>query len=221
MHRVAVVSAIGDHVEISRSGPFIFSYEEATDRWDIGLDRIATEAAVQRLKSRNPSIVVLTPSVDSQRLSESIVKIASLQPYADPERIRTDLARVAQETQADTIFLISRGKPNVEPSFLQGVGLGFEKTLRERAPFLPYAGLALFVIDAKTLQTITKQNPRAYEGPYYNLDPLIVSRPLGGPAPFMAGFSLPLSEEQRTFITPVLQNLIRTGVPDMLQRMGL
>lgn len=53
------------------------------------------------------------------------------------------------------------------------------------------------------------------------MKPLITFEPVGGPAPFVPGFTFPLTEEQQEFLRPRLQDLVREATMSLLRRSGL
>ena len=82
---------------------------------------------------------------------------------------------------------------------------------------IPYVGISVFIMDARSMEVLAK-GQRVAEGAVYNVNPLISSRPLGGPAPFLAGFEFPINEEQRQFLDAPMKDLVRATVRRLLDQ---
>jgi hypothetical protein len=219
IRNVAVVSAIGDEIQLTRIGLIALGNEYQTDRIDLGLDRIAVSTVERTLRASNAAASIVPVNYDAQSLADRLYKRESPQPFADPARIGPMLREIARDKPLDAILLVTRWHENRGPVYFQGVGLFTEKTIRERAPVTPYASLQLYVLDAKTFDVMGQARGQR-EGRLYNLSPLISSKPLGGPAPFLAGFNFPMNAEQRNFLRPPLEELVSTTVQDLMQRAG-
>ncbi len=94
-----------------------------------------------------------------------------------------------------------------------------ERTLLSRAPITPFAALALFVLDTPTMQVLSKQ-AIIFRGGLYNVTPLIQFTPPAGPAPFLPGFTFPMTDEQKEFLRPRLQELVLVATRELMQRSG-
>lgn len=217
---MAIVSAIGDDFALTRIGLIVFSNERLSEKISLGLDQVAQRTAEQVVRERRPNATLVPVHYDANTLSSRINRAESLQPYADPKRIEPELRDIVRGKPVDTLILLARDRESSGPMALEGVGIYTERTLRERAAITPYAGLSLFVLDARSMETLATAR-RVVEGAVYNLNPIISSKPLGGPAPFMAGFRFPLSDEQRQFLERPMQDLVAATVRRLLEQTGL
>lgn len=217
IQNVAVVSAIGDDFGLTRIGLIVFSNERRTEKIEFGFDQVAQQTVEQVLRERRADVKVIPVQYDSNALSAKINKIESFQPYADPKRIEPELRSLIQGKPIDTIILVGRGRESPGARSVEGIGIYTERTLRERAIITPYAGISVFILDARSMEILAK-GERVAEGAVYNVNPLISSKPLGGPAPFLAGFAFPINEEQRQFLDAPMKDLVRATVRRLLDQ---
>lgn len=216
IRNVAVVSAIGDDVTLFR----ILVGPERPERVDWTFDKIATDAIAQSVRSARPDVSLVPVDYDSNALAAGINKYQSFESFVEPARIEPALRKITQGKSIDTIILIARNSSQ-SGALLQfeGVGLATEKTFLPAAPVIPFASLALFVIDGSTMKVLSRKTVLE-KGPTYNVKPLIEFAPVGGPAPFLPGFTFPMTEEQRAFLRPLLQDLLRKGTQGLMRDSG-
>ncbi len=69
------------------------------------------------------------------------------------------------------------------------------------------------------MQVLAKQTI-LLKGNVYNVNPLIQFTPVGGPAPFLPGFKFPMTDEQKEFLRPLLQELVLSGTRELMNRAG-
>lgn len=217
IQNVAIVSAIGDDYGLTRIGVIVFSNERRTEKIPFGLDAVAQRTVEQLLRERRPDVKIVPVQYDSNALAAKINKTESFQPYADPKRIEPDLRTMIQGTAIDTIILVARSRESPGAMSVEGIGIYTERTLRERAIITPYAGISVFILDARSMEILAKAE-RVAEGAVYNVNPLISSKPLGGPAPFLAGFAFPLNEEQRQFLEAPVKELVAANVRRLVEQ---
>lgn len=216
IRNVAIVSAVGDEVTLFR----ILVGQEQPERVGWTFDKIATDAIAQSLRSANAGVSIIPVDYDSNTLAAGINKYEAFEYFADPARIEPALRQITQGKSIDTIILIARNSSE-SGALLQfeGVGVVTERTVLPAAPVIPFAGLALFVIDGTTMKTLSRK-ATLEKGPTYNVKPLIEFAPVGGPAPFLPGFTFPMNEEQRTFLRPILQGLVLKGTQGLMRSSG-
>jgi hypothetical protein len=218
VRNLAVISAIGDDVRLIRilgSGG-----EQKYERLPWNFDRIAAHAAVESVRAHDRGISLIPVDYDSNALADGIHKHESFKSFADPARIEPILRQLLQGKPIDTVILIARSE-TTDGGFMyvEGVGVMTERTVLPRAPVTPFAALALFVIDAPTMQVLSKET-LTIGGDTYNVTPLIQFKKPAGPAPFLPGFTLPMTEEQKEFLRPRLQELVLVGTRELMRRSG-
>lgn len=215
IRNLAVVSAVGDDVTLFR----ILGFDDLKpERVDWGFDKIAADAIVASVRAQDPAVSIVSVDYDSNTLSAGIHKYES---YADPARIAPALRQITAGKSVDTIILIARNtSDNGALLHYKGVGIVTERTALPGAPITPFAGLALFVLDGQTLQVLSKQTILE-KGKIYNVKPLIGGlMSVGGPAPFLPGFAFPMTEEQKAFLRPLLQELVQAGTQGLMRNAG-
>jgi hypothetical protein len=217
IQNVAIISAIGDDFGLTRIGLIAFSNEWPSEKMAYGLDRVAQQTAEQVLRERRPDAKVISVQHDSNTLSSKINQREPFQSYADPKRIEPELRQLVQGTPADTIIVVARARESTGPRSYEGIGIYTERTLRERAMIIPYAGISVFIVDARSFEVLAK-GERIAEGAAYNINPLITSMRLGGPAPFLAGFAFPLNDEQRRFLDAPMKELVAATVRRLVEQ---
>jgi hypothetical protein len=217
IQNVAIVSAVGDDFGLTRIGLIVFSNERRSEKMEFGFDRLAQQTVEQVLRERRPDVKVVPVQYDSNALSAKINKIEPFQSYADPKRIEPELRALVQGTPVDTIILVARARESPGAMSVEGIGIYTERTLRERAIITPYAGISVFILDARSMEVLAK-GERVVEGAVYNINPLISSKPLGGPAPFLAGFTFPLNDEQRQFLDAPMKELVGASVRRLVEQ---
>lgn len=216
IRNVAVISAIGDDVTLFR----ILGSKEKPERVDWTFDRIATDAITQSVRSVNAGVSVVPVDYDSNVLAAGIHKYEAFEPFADSARIEPTLRKITQGKSIDTIILVARNSSeNGALLRFEGVGVVTERTVLPAAPIIPFAGLTLFVIDGTTMRVLSRQTA-LIKGPTYNVKPLIEFAPVGGPAPFLPGFTFPMNDEQKNFLRPILQGFVFTGIQRLMRDSG-
>lgn len=217
IRNVAVVSAIGDDVTLFRVLGFEGLKPEQVD-WSF--DKIATDAVVAAVQGQNPAVTIVPVDYDSNALAADIHRYASFESYADPARIAPALRQMTAGKSVDTIVVVARNSSdNGALMTWKGVGIMTELSAQKGAPITPFANLALFVLDGSTLQVLAQQT-KLTKGALYNLNPILEFGPIGGPAPFLPGFKFPMTEEQKTFLRPVLQDVLRIGTQGLMRDTG-
>lgn len=214
---IAVVSAIGDSIAIKKYG--VISLDEAfTEPVDWQLDQVASAAAASVIRAQRPALALASLDYQPAALARDLYRVAAFQPYADPARIDTALRGMIAGKDVDLIFLITRDRQSGGPMPYSDVGIAtMPSSWREMQPVSPVAVLRLFVLEAATLRVLSSAG-RTAEGKLYNYNPLVSSQPLGGPAPFKAGFRPPLTAEQRHFLRPLLEDLVAEAVSGLVNR---
>jgi len=215
---LAIISAVGDDVRLIRllgSGG-----EQKYERLPWNFDRIASHAAAESVRAHAPGISIVPVAYDSNALADRIHKHESFRSFAEPARIEPALRQLIQGKPIDTVILIARSETTDGGFFyVEGVGVMTERTILPRAPVTPFAALAVFVIDAQSLQVLLKKS-LTFRGDTYNVTPVIQLEKPGGPAPFEPGFKLPMTEEQKDFLRPKLQELVYVAIRELMQRSG-
>ena len=215
IRNVAVVSAIGDDVTLFR----ILGSKEKPERVDWTF-KIATDAITQSVRSVNAGVSVVPVDCDSNVLAAGIHKYEAFEYFADPVRIEPTLRQITLGKSIDTIILVARNSSeNGALLTYEGVGVVTERTVLPAAPILPFAGLTLFVIDGTTMKVLSRQTT-LIKGPTYNVKPLVEFAPVGGPAPFLPGFTFPMNDEQKNFLRPILQGFVFTGTQRLMRDSG-
>ena len=216
IRNLAVISAIGDDVSLSR----IFGDDEKPERLQWSFDKIASNAVIEKIRSSNPGIEIISLDYDSNDLADKINKSEPFRSFSDPARIDPELRQLTNGKPIDTLIVIARDDFS-QGALLsyEGVGILTERTLLPRAPVTPYAVLSMFVIEVPSMRVITKQGSHV-KGRVYNVTPLVQFSPIGGPAPFLPGFEFPMDNDQKEFLRPLLQELVLTSTRQLMQRSG-
>lgn len=220
IRNVAVVSAIGDRITLTRTGLLVFSNEHQSENLDWNLDQVARQAVEQTLRERDATITIVPVSYDAKALSVALREPDSTAEWADPKRIEANLRQMTRGQQVDTIIVIARGRRAFNSGSIrfEGPGISTMRTLRDTAPVKPFAALELFVIDAPTMKVLS-QTSTMTEGIMYNVNPVFGSP--GPQAPFRPGFNFPMDGDQKAFLRPVLEPVVAKAVRNMMQDVGL
>jgi len=221
IRNLAVVSAIGDDVSLSRIlGSQLFGEPEKPERLEWSFDKIASDAVIEKIRASNPEIEINPLDYNPNDLADKIHKPEPFRSFYDLSRIHPELRELTNGKAIDTLIVIVRNDFS-QGALLsyEGVGILTERTLLPRAPITPYAVLSMYVIEVPSMRVITKQGSHV-KGRVYNVTPLIQFEPIGGPAPFLPGFEFPMNNEQKEFLRPLLQELVLTSTLQLVQRSG-
>lgn len=213
MRSVALITAVGNTVSHTRYTFFAHLPETRTERVDWNFDKTVADRAREGLAKRQPQLAITPISHDSAKLAEPLYVTSETEPYADPSRIAEPLRAIVDGTDIDTIILITSGGDAVDKC---DAGLLIATSHLALVPTGIAVCLGAFVLDAKSLTVLSQVS--GVVNANYNRGGIF--GPID-PAPFNSSFQLPLNEEQRAFLRPTYERMLREATDKALQRSGL
>lgn len=218
MHNIALITAVGDTVQHQHLT--FFSSTPGSEKVDWKFDEIVESTARERLSAVLPPFNMVALPYEPVALAEQLYKdkrslSLKMESYPDLSLITPTLQGLIGSSPVDTITLITGGAKTPQSQCSYGTVLSTEVHMTSFSPTFIVTCLSLYALDAKTMTVLSNRAQVDLE--HYNGGGIFGPT---NPAPFPAGFRMPLNDEQRAFLRPRYEKQLREMTIKILERAG-